>query len=57
MRNTLLAFCLSLLSIVEPALAETKPTFTPDANVQKVAEAYSQDAVDMAKNQFGITLD
>lgn len=57
MRNTLLAFCLSLLSIVEPALAETKPTFTPDANVQKVAEAYAQDAVDMAKNQFGITLD
>ena len=42
---------------MEPAFAETTPTFTLDANVQKVAEAYAQDAIDMAKNQFGITLD
>jgi hypothetical protein len=42
---------------MEPALAETKPSFTPDANVQKVADAYAQDAVDMAKKQFNISLD
>ena len=56
-RNLFLAFILSLLSIVEPVLAETKPSFTPDANVQKVAGAYAQDAVDMAKKQFNISLD
>jgi hypothetical protein len=57
MRNLLLAFCLSLISIMEPALAEIKPTFTKDANVQKAAEAYAQNAVDMAKKQLGISLD
>jgi hypothetical protein len=57
MRNLLLVICLSLLSIVETALADTKPTFIPDANVQKVAEAYARDAVDMARTQLGISLD
>ncbi|MGF6495511.1 hypothetical protein ABIE56_003710 [Luteibacter sp. 621] len=31
--------------------------FTPDANVQRVAEAYAQDAVDYANKQFAIKLD
>jgi hypothetical protein len=57
MRNTLFVFCLSLLSTLAPALAETNPNFIPDATVQKVAEAYAQNAVDMTKSQFGITLD
>jgi hypothetical protein len=57
MRNLLFSFCLSLLATMMPALAEIKPSFTPDVNVQKVADAYAQDAVDMAKKQFNITLD
>lgn len=32
-------------------------SFSPDPNVQKVAEAYAQDAADLSVRQFGIKLD
>lgn len=32
-------------------------SFSPDPNIQKVAEAYALDAVDFSAKQFGITLD
>jgi len=53
-----------LLSLLVPwakeaAVAETKidSSFSPDPNIQKIAEAYALDAVDVAKEQFGIELD
>jgi hypothetical protein len=57
MRSVLFALLLSLFSFMEPVLADTKQSFTPDANVQKVAEAYALDAIDFAKKQFNISLD
>ena len=41
------------------ALAETPSgqSFSPDPKIQKIAEAYSQDAVDFSAKQFGIKLD
>ena len=39
------------------AASDANQSFTPDPNIQKIAEAYSQDAVEFAKKQFGITLD
>jgi hypothetical protein len=32
-------------------------SFTPDANIQKIAEAYSLDACDFLRNHFRVTLD
>lgn len=57
MRVFLLALFFSLFSFGESALADSKNTFSPDANVQKVAEAYAQDCVDLSKKQFNMTLD
>ena len=34
-----------------------KHSFEPDPRLQEVAEAYTLDAIDMAKGNFGITLD
>ncbi|MFT3868117.1 MAG: hypothetical protein QM715_06420 [Nibricoccus sp.] len=39
------------------AQSKNDQSFISDSNVQKVAEAYALDAVDLAKKQFGITLD
>lgn len=41
------------------ALAETASdqSFSPDPKIQKIAEAYSLDAVDFSAKQFGIKLD
>jgi hypothetical protein len=41
------------------ALAETPSdqSFSPDPKIQKIAEAYSLDAVDFSAKQFGIKLD
>jgi len=33
------------------------PSFSADPNIQKMAEAYAQDATDFSAKQFGITLD
>jgi hypothetical protein len=57
MRAFLVAFSIFFLFGSESALSETTQSFTPDANVQKVAQAYAQDAVDFAKRQFNISLD
>lgn len=56
-RAFLLAFSIFFLFGSETALSETTQSFTPDANVQKMAQAYAQDAVDFAKRQFAISLD
>ncbi len=42
-----------------PVFAEDnlKQTFSPNENIQKMAEAYAEDTVAFAKKQFGITLD
>ncbi len=57
MRTFLVAFAIIFLCGTESALSETTQSFTPDANVQKMAEAYAQDAVDFSKRQFSISLD
>ena len=31
--------------------------FAPDAKIQQIAEAYALDAIDLAKKNFGVTLD
>ena len=49
----ILAFSWSYAMAEEP----TNQNFLADQKVQQIAEAYSLDAIDLAKNQFGITLD
>ncbi|MES2024113.1 MAG: hypothetical protein V4448_01020 [Pseudomonadota bacterium] len=39
------------------AQEKTNPDFSTDKNIQKVAGAYSLDAVEFAKKQFGVNLD
>ncbi len=39
------------------AVDQENPSFVADPNIQKIAEAYALDAVDLAKSQFGIQLD
>ncbi len=56
-RNLSLVLCLSVFSIIWPAFAQTKPIFSPDANAQILADVYAQEAVDMAKKAFDISLD
>jgi hypothetical protein len=49
-----------LLAICSPAMAidpKPSPSFVADSKIQQIAEAYSADAVDFAKSQFGVTLD
>jgi hypothetical protein len=48
---------LSLFSCQIFAEDSLNQTFSPNENVQKMAEAYAEDTVTFAKNQFGITLD
>ena len=57
-------FLLALITLMacvrgEVALAETSSdqSFSPDPKIQKIAEAYSLDAVDFSAKQFGIKLD
>lgn len=59
MKNTItILFSALMVLIAAPSAAQQKSTnFVADPNVQKVAEAYALDAVDLAKNQFGIRLD
>jgi hypothetical protein len=59
MRYVFQFLVLVLLLVGVPALTADKPSqsFQADPNIQKVAEAYSLDAIDFSKKQFGITLD
>jgi len=56
-----LAVICFLFPFVSQAQDESSKTmntnFTPDSNIQKIAEAYALDAVDFAKSQFNISLD
>jgi hypothetical protein len=42
---------------VRPTCASKNMSFTPDTNIQKIAEAYSLDACDFLRDHFRITLD
>jgi hypothetical protein len=53
----LLSFILALFSGHAHAEDPKSQSFVADANVQKIAEAYALDAVDLAKSQFSISLD
>jgi hypothetical protein len=57
MRAFLSAFVIFFLFFSGAALSDTTQSFTPDPNVQKIAEAYAQDAVDFTRQQFNISLD
>ncbi|MBC3919116.1 hypothetical protein H8L32_16615 [Undibacterium sp. CY18W] len=52
-------FSIVLFFLGNSAFADDKAnqSFSADPNIQKIAEAYSLDAVDYAKNQFGVRLD
>lgn len=64
MKTIVKCFLLALIALTAcvrggVALAETPPdqSFSPDPKIQKIAEAYSLDAVDFSAKQFGIKLD
>ncbi len=57
MHNFLITLLLSIFSFTGSAWAGTQQRFTPDSNVQQMAEAYAQLAVTHAKAEAGIILD
>jgi len=57
MKFTYLKLLLLMLLAFVSCLATADQTFRPDASVQKVAEAYAQDAVDFSAEHFGVKLD
>jgi hypothetical protein len=52
-------FVLFLMALVRSVLAEDQAegVFVADPQIQQIAEAYALDAIDIAKNQFGLKLD
>lgn len=55
--TAVLFFFLALLPFHASAVDQKSQSFVADPNIQKIAEAYALDAVDLAKNQFGVKLD
>jgi len=55
MRTFLWAFLFIGTNAVATDIADN--SFSPDPNIQRMAEAYAQDAVDFAGKQFGVKLD
>jgi hypothetical protein len=55
--TALLSFIVALFPFQAGAVDQKIQSFVADANIQKIAEAYALDAVELAKNQFGIKLD
>lgn len=55
--NTLLFFILAMLPFHANAVDQESHSFVADLNIQRIAEAYALDAVDLAKSQFGMQLD
>lgn len=55
--TVLLSLILAFFPFHSYAADQMSQTFVADPNIQKIAEAYSLDAVDMAKGQLGINLD
>lgn len=52
-----LYFIFALLPLQACAGEPQSQSFVADTNIQKIAEAYALDAVDLSKSQFGIQLD
>lgn len=55
--TALLSFILVLFTVHARAGEQEGQSFVADPNVQKIATAYALDAVDLARSQFGISLD
>jgi hypothetical protein len=55
--NALLSFIMALFPFYANADNQKSQSFVVDPNIQKIAEAYALDAVDLAKIQFNIKLD